>query len=77
MKNEDTDDKTLDATIAQNNETATGVTEERKKKMRVPRIWESNAKAVIKIIQRNGDEHSHLRCHYNNYFNSCNIQNNY
>ena len=47
MKNEDTDDKTVDATTAQNNETATGVIEERKKRTRVPWIWESNAKAVI------------------------------
>ncbi len=77
MKNEDTDDKTLDATTAQNNETATGVTEERKKRTRVPRIWESNAKAVVKIIQRNGDDHSHVRCHYNNYINCWNIQKNY
>ncbi len=38
MNNEDTDDKNLDATTAQNNETATGVTEERKKRTRLPRI---------------------------------------
>ncbi len=57
MKNEDTESKTLDATSAQNNETATGVTEERKKRMRIPRIWESNAEAVTKIVQRDGDDH--------------------